>query len=208
MSVACWDGQALAVDSRRITTRKGSVTGSTFKKNISNDSVKLTIPKEQVLFRREEVLVVARVGKVSLTRHMIDTLMEGRDLEIFYTGQIAKNKLEIKGSGTLLIVTKQGAWQFQITRKREVLVTFVGNQAWAIGAGAKTAVYLMQTLHLSPEHAVSGVILGHSSCGGIIRVWRRSHGADRVEHIPDMSPNDRRMRLLCDGMRGVKFGDF
>lgn len=207
MSVACWDGQTLAVESRRITTKRGTVTGDTFKKNISNDSVKLTIPKDQVLFRREEVVAVARVGKVSLTRQMIEALNEGRDLETYFKNLIEKKKLDAKGGGTLLIVTKQGAWQFQISRKQEVFVLHVGNQHWSIGAGAKTAVYLMQNLNITPEHAVSAVILGHSNCGGIVRIWRRS-GGDRVEQMPDMSPNDRRMRILSNAMQGVRLSDF
>lgn len=209
MSIACWDGRTLAVDSRRISTSRGVTTGSAgsaLKKKITNDSVKLTFPESQVLFRKEEVVVVARAGKVKITKMMLDALLDGHDLEQYFRKKIDRKAIVPKGINTLLIITRQSAWQFQISGRKGVSVEHVGNQPWAIGAGNKIAVYLMKALCISPEHAVSGIIIGHSSCGGDIRIWRRGGRERTVEQLPalpDIENDERRVRLLWDAMQRI-----
>ena len=206
MSIACWDGRTLAVDSRRISTKRGSTTGSNYKKSITDDSVKLTFPTKRILFRKEEIIVIARVGKVRITKLMQDALFDGHEVESYFKKRLEKKTIDARGRGTLLIITAQSAWQFQVNERTGVSIQQVGNQPWAIGVGKSIAVYLMKTLGLSPEHAVSAIIMGHSSCGGDIRMWHRGSRIRTIKDlptIPDMDSNDRKMRILIDGLRTI-----
>lgn len=155
MTVVCWDGKYLAVDSRR-TKDKVAVT---------DDSNKIDTSFRGVKFEGSYVRAVAKAGNVRTTRVLREALKE--QPEIFTQGEFDARGLK---KGGLLVVTRKAAWHLNTDGKGKVEVKKLAkDEPYAIGSGGRVGKFLMQAFDLSAPMAVASVTMQMDCCGGPVR---------------------------------------
>jgi hypothetical protein len=172
MTVFCWDGKYLAVDSRR-TVKKVEVY---------DDSHKLDIDFRGVKFEGSYVRAVARAGNTKTTRFMkaclrqedgfIEALRKRWDEEKSGTLLIDDNTTRITKmkKGTLFIITRKKVWHFQIDPSDGILLREIpAGETFSGGSGGKIGKFLMDTFGLSAQLAVCATMIHMQCCGGPVR---------------------------------------
>ena len=155
MTVVCWDGKYLAVDSRR-TKDKVAVT---------DDSNKIDTSFRGVKFEGSYIRAVAKAGNVKTTRVLREVLK--KDPEVFTRGSYNATGLK---KGSLLVVTRKAAWHLSTDGKGVVEVKKIGkDQSYAIGSGGRIGTFLMDAFGLSAPMAVASVTMQLDCCGGPVR---------------------------------------
>lgn len=192
MTVIVWDGNILAVDSRR--TKK--------KIEIFDNSQKIDLNFVDCSFRGQRVLAVAVSGNVKTTGRLKCILRNGKDLESVFQKRFQSGALEKYKKGSLFIVTEQSAWQYRLVESAAPEAIEVGNKLFTAGSGGRTAGFLMRTFNLSPPMAVCATMLDMKCCGGPVRYVKRrgSKGISSVKTTEFEDVADLRS-LVFDEMR-------
>lgn len=211
MTVFCWDGKYLAVDSRR--TRKRTA-------EVFDDSLKIATDFRGLNIQGSPIRAVAQAGNTKTTHFMKAILRQ----EANFLGYLQDRWQEEKDGllsetdpnprltdfkkGTLFIVTRKSAWHFQISPDDGVLFRQIEDgETFAGGTGGRIGKFLMDVFGLSAQLAVCATTLHMHCCGGPVRYVRcrglipRSRAEVQVVEFQDQSQLRRevmtRMRRKC-----------
>lgn len=155
MTVVCWDGKYLAVDSRRTKDKVA----------VSDDSNKIDTSFKGVKFEGSYIRAVAKAGNVRTTRLLREALKTNP--EVFTRGTF--NAVGLKKGG-LLIVTRKAAWHVGTNGKGVAESKKIDKgQTYAIGSGGRIGTFLMDAFGLSAPMAVASVTMQLDCCGGPVR---------------------------------------
>lgn len=207
MTVICWDGKYLAVDSRR--TRKRTA-------EVFDDSHKIDTDFRGVKVRGSYIRAVAQAGNTKTTRFMKAILRQDDDFINFLrkrweeekAGDLTTTRITEFKKGTLLIITRRSAWHFQISPEDGILFSRIEEgEKFSGGSGGKIGKFLMDVFDLSAQMAVSATTLHMHCCGGPVRYLKcrglLSNVRPRIQTVEfaDMSDLKRevmvRMRKMC-----------
>lgn len=155
MTVVCWDGKYLAVDSRRTKD----------KSTVSDDSNKIDLGFRGVKFEGSYIRAVARAGNVKTTRVLREVLKETPD--VFTQGSFDARGLK---KGSMLVVTRKAAWHVTTDGKGVVETKKIPkDEPYAIGSGGRVGMFLMKAFNLSAPMAVASVTMQLDCCGGPVK---------------------------------------
>lgn len=172
MTVFCWDGKYLAVDSRRTVN----------KQDVFDDSEKLDVDFKGIKFKGSYIRAVARAGNTRTTRFLNKAIRSG-DEAIVEKMQKCWDKekksatllpdqihLTNKRKGTLLIVTRKKAWLLQLIPNTGVTLREIAKgETYSGGSGGRIGKFLMDTFGLSAQLAVCATMIHVQCCGGPVR---------------------------------------
>lgn len=165
MTVFCWDGKYLAVDSRRTTFKAADSNGMRQKVRTMDEAEKIQTDYRGVKFRGSTVLAVVKAGNVKTTNFLRDLIRQQVDLE-------AKNfsKEQQYRLGSLFIVTRKTAWYITLSSSKGLSILEVKDgQTFAGGTGGKIGKFVMDVFGLTAQLAVCATTLHMSCCGGPVR---------------------------------------
>lgn len=176
MTVFCWDGKYLAVDSRR--TRKRTA-------EVFDDSLKIATDFKGIKIQDSSIRAVAQAGSTKTTRFMKAVLRQEKNFLTYLQKRWLKEKagkidssdatprlMEFK-KGTLFIVTRKSCWHFQISPDEGVVFREIKRgESFAGGTGGKIGKFLMDVFGLPAQLAVCATTLHMGCCGGPVRYVR------------------------------------
>lgn len=194
MTVIVWDGEILAVDSRR------SLDGKT----TSDEAWKLgiTYPKGRV--RGKKVLAVVSCGNVTTTDDIKDTIRKGKDIEEVFARKFKEGALDDYKPGSVLILTLKNSYVFKVRCDKEpVLIVQKKDELLTMGSGGKYARFMVQVFKVSPQYAVAATMLHKRCCGGPVRYYKRPAnllgtglGSGKVASIKFADLEDLRQKVM------------
>lgn len=159
------------------------------KENKVNDSsTKIQRPssKQEVKFRDEKLIAVARAGRVPVTRVLCRLILDGKDVEdyVHATAGLQNTPCHEKVFATLLILTEKNLYRLEYDTGKIKIEERGLKKPTAIGNGKKAAYFAIKLFEMGAVDAIRAATFADRGTGGGIDWIDTSETEAKFHHDP------------------------